>query len=310
VIWLLVLCFSESRLFAQADISMASHWHNRSSYNPASIVRPDYLYFFTNARKQWTGLAGSPAVINLQASAYYEHLRSGFGLSLVNDNIGLTHVFNPTAIYAHRVAFSKNLYLALGLSGGVFVRSVNGSKFEAETILDPALNYANEISVNPDANFGFELQSKYFFLGMATTHLFSLRNDVKDFSNTNHQYGYVFYKNSDSPILNFSIGVHVANRFVAPELTIIEGHTLFRFKSPTGLQKGPRELFDIGVSYRSTQQLTLLLGMNITSDFRVGYAYDYDFVLPREKSGSHEIVLEFRIPLLKHNPCPGTDWYF
>lgn len=296
--------------WSQADISMSTHWHNRASYNPASIVRPDYYYIFSNVRKQWTGIEGTPTVANLQVSGYFENIRSGFGFSMINDNIGVTHVFNPTVLYAHRIAFKKNVYLALGLSGGLFVRTINQSVFEAETVADPALTYSNEVNVKPDANFGFELQTKHFFLGAATTHLFSIKPDNYDFSNTNHQYGYAFYKNTDLSFMNVTIGMQVSNRFVAPGLTVYEGHSMFRFKYPTGLQKGPRELFDVGISYRSTKQTTLLLGINITPDLRVGYAYDYDFVLPREKSGSHELVLEYRIPISKHNPCPGTDWYF
>ena len=244
---------------AQSDISMATHWYNRTAFNPASIVRPDYLYLFTNARKQWTGIEGAPALVNLQASAYYNQLRSGFGFSFINDNVGQTKVFNPTVLYAHVIGINENTYLSMGLSAGVFVRTLNSSKLEAETIIDPVLTYTDKLTTKPDANLGFELQSKYFIFGLSTTHLFTITGN-NDFFNTNHRYGYAYYKNSDNNLFNILLGAHVSNRH---NFTIVEGHSMIRLKYPTGLLKGPRELLDIGASWRSTKQLTLLITVGI-----------------------------------------------
>ena len=302
-----IFFFSVIKVTAQADISMETHWYNRASYNPASIVRPDFIYFFTNARKQWTGINGSPLVFNFQVSGYNKNLRSGFGFSLVNDNIGLTRVINPSIQYAHLIGIGKELNLSMGLSGGVFVRTLNASRFEAETILDPLLNYANQTTARPDANLGFELQGKYFFIGISTTHLFSKKVSEDNFFYSNHRYGYAYYRTTDPQLFNLLIGAHVTNR---NNLTVYEGHSMIRFKYPTGLLKGPRELFDLGLTWRSTKQLTLLLGINIAADFRVGYAYDFDFAINIDKKGTHEIVLEYRIPVISKNTDAETDWYF
>ena len=302
-----IFFFSVIKVTAQSDISMETHWYNRASYNPASIVRPDFIYFFTNARKQWTGLNGSPVVFNFQVSGYNDNLRSAFGFSLINDKIGLTKVTNPSIQYAHMIGISKEMYLSMGLSAGVFVRTLNASGFEAETVLDPLLTYADQVTARPDANLGFELQSKYFFAGISTTHLFSMKAREDKFLYTNHRYGYAYYRTTNPQLFNLLIGAHVSNRY---NLTVFEVHSMIRFKYPTGLLKGPRELFDIGVTWRSTKQLTLLLGINVSADFRVGYAYDFDFVVNKDKKGTHEFILEYRIPVISKNSDPETDWYF
>jgi len=307
IIILTIFFFSVIEVTAQADISMETHWYNRASYNPASIVRPDYIYFFTNARKQWTGINGSPVVFNFQFSGYNDRIRSGFGFSLINDNIGLTRVLNPSLQYAHLIGITEDVDLSMGLSAGVFIRTLNASEFEAETIIDPLLTYSDHFTARPDANLGFELQHKYFFVGISTTHLFSIKVTDSNFLYTNHRYAYAYYRNSNSQLFNLLIGAHVSNRY---NLTVFEGHSMIRFKYPTGLQKGPRELFDIGATWRSVKQLTLLLGINVSADFRVGYAYDFDFVINRDKKGTHEFVLEYRIPVISKNSNPGTDWYF
>jgi hypothetical protein len=89
---------------------------------------------------------------------------------------------------------------------------------------------------------------------------------------------------------------------------------MIRFKQPTGLQAGPRELFDVGFSVISTKQAALILGYNITSNFRVGYSYEYDYALRSNQNGTHEIVLEYRIPTKASSTCNSCmvdpNWYF
>ena len=307
-----MLPFSSS--FAQSDISMTTHWNNRASYNPASIARTEYMYLFGNVRHQWTGISGAPTVLNLQASEYIHDLNSAFGISIINDNIGLTSVLNPTITYAYRMSPNEDLdswSIAMGLSAGLFARTINGSEYDPTDTTDPTLIYYNLTTYKPDANFGIELQTKYLVFGLSTTHLFAINKSSDLYQNTNHRYLYAIYKNTDSEYFNFSFGSEVVNR---NNLTVVEANSMIRFKRPTGLYEGPRELFDIGLSYRTTSQLSLLLGINITSNFRVGYSYDYDFKLNTNQSGTHEIMLEYRIPTKASSICESCQgqhaWYF
>lgn len=300
--------------FSQADISMTTHWNNRANYNPAFIARTEYLYLFSNVRHQWTGIDGAPTVANFQASEYINSLSSAFGLSIISDNIGLTHVLNPTITYAYRISPNIDLdswSLALGLSAGLFARTIEGSQYDPTDNTDPVLVYADQTAYKPDANFGLEFQSKYMVLGFSTTHLFAINKSSDSFLNTSHRYFYGIYKNTDSDYYNLSLGAEVVNR---NNLTVVEGNAMIRFKSPTGLREGAKELFDVGLSYRTSKELSLLLGVNITSNFRVGYSYDYDFSLSTNQSGTHEIMLEYRIPTKASSICNScqeeSDWYF
>jgi type IX secretion system PorP/SprF family membrane protein len=294
-----IICYSSIDTFGQADISMSTHWYNRANYNPATISRPGYIYLFSNVRRQWTGINGSPTVYNFQASGFSEEFNSAFGLSVINDQVGLTSVLNPSLIYAYRVHLKKEVFLSLGLSFGLYSRFINSSAYEAEVVNDPVLVYSDQRATSPDANVGLELQGKYFICGLSTTHLFSIWRANNIFLSTNHQYVYALYKNSDSKLYNFSIGLQVVNR---NNLTVVEGTSIFRFKFPTGLVKGPTELFDLGITYRSVKQLTFLTGLSLTPDIRIGYAYDYNFNSGSYKKGTHEIFLEYRIPI-KNKKC-------
>jgi type IX secretion system PorP/SprF family membrane protein len=296
--------------FAQADISMATHGYNRANYNPASIVRPDYIYLFSNVRKQWAGVEGSPVVFNVQASEFIHDYHSAFGISMVSDKIGVTQAINPMLTYAYRLGRNDDWWISLGLSAGVFSRYTDGSLFEAVVQDDPALYSSVDKEIKPDANIGAEFQSSHFVLGFSSTHILSIGKSDNVFLNTNHIYGYGMYKNTQSELFNYNIGAQIVNR---SNLMVMEGNASLRFKHPTGLQSGPREIFDITVIYRSSKQLTLSLGLNLTNNFRVGYAYDQSFSVGYDANSTHEIMIEYRIPTRKasdNNYRNNGFWYY
>jgi len=289
----LVLCLVAGlEVAAQSDITMTTHWNNRANYNPAFIARTDYLYLFSNIRHQWTGVDGSPQVFNVQASEYFHNLRSAFGVSLVGDKTGVTRAYNPMLSYAYRISKDDDFSFSMGLSIGLFYRSVDGSLFEAEIINDPSLSYGREEIIRPDANAGVEFQSPYFILGISSTHLLSIGSADPSFRNANHRYGYAIYKNNNLDLIFYKIGLLVTNR---DNLTIAEGNIFVRFKHSTGLLRGPREVFDLGLSYRTSRQLALMIGVMTSPNLRVGYAYDYSFIPGYNRNGTHEIMIEYRI---------------
>jgi type IX secretion system PorP/SprF family membrane protein len=281
------------KAIAQADISMATHWYNRANYNPASIARTSYLYLFSNIREQWVGVHGAPQVFNVQASEYIHSLRSAFGVSLVGDKVGATLAFNPMFTYAYRISNNQEWSLAMGLSAGVFSRMVDGSLLEADDTSDPLLFYDKQKTVRPDVNTGLEFQNTSFVFGISTTHLLSAFKPGDSFLNANHRYGYAIYKNTTPEFFNYNIGLQVVNRY---NLTVLEGNIHIRFKHATGLIKGAREIFDLGVTYRTSRQMSLLSGVNVSPNVRVGYAYVQSFRSGVYLNGTHEIMLECRIP--------------
>lgn len=296
---------------AQADISMATHWYNRANYNPASIAKTDYIYLFSNVRKQWVGVDGAPTVFNVQASEYFHSIHSAFGISLVSDRIGATQAINPMLTYAYRISNERDWSLSMGLSAGVFSRFVDNSLLEAENVSDPSIYSTMERIIRPDANVGVEFQNAHFIFGLSTTHLFSIAKDSTRFLNSNNRYGYAIYKNTDSELFNYNVGLQVVNR---SNLTVFEGNASIRFKHATGLNSGPREIFDVGMTYRSSNQLTLLFGLNLSPNLRVGYAYDQSFMTGYNKNSSHEIMVEYRIPSKAASTCiqcQNNDyWYY
>lgn len=302
--------FSGRNVFAQADMSMATHWYNRANYNPAAIARTEYIYLFSNIRQQWIGVEGAPQVFNVQASAYIHQMRSAFGLSLVGEKIGATQAYNPMMTYAYRLSNNRDRVLSMGLSAGLFMRYTDGSLFEAEALDDPSITYDMQKSIRPDANVGVEFQSGHFIVSISSTHLLAINKSEQLFLYTNHRYGAIIYFNENPSLINYHAGLQVVNRY---DLSVLEGNVSLRFKRPTGLIKGPKELFDIGLTYRTSKQMTLLFGINISSNLRIGYAYDSSFSTGYNQNGTHEVMMEFRILSGRSSTqiqCKNLDYWY
>lgn len=240
---------------------------------------------------------------------YNENLKSAFGLSFVNDQIGLSQAINPMFTYAYRITEDENWSISFGASAGIFSRSYNSSLFDPlET--DPLITgtEVNLLTV-PDVNVGVEFQSKSIISGISATHILNRNVNDNSYINTTHKYAYVIYKNTDLDLINFYIGSLMVNR---ANLTTFEFNGSVRFKNPTGLNNGSKELFDVGLTYRTSKILTLLFGFNISENIRVGYAYDQSFVTGLSLNGSHEIMLEYRIPLksAQCEVCRNTDYWY
>jgi type IX secretion system PorP/SprF family membrane protein len=285
-------------VFAQADISMATHWNNRANYNPAAIARTDYLFIYFNTRKQWMGVNGAPTVFNLQSSEFFNDFNSAIGVHLIGDYVGASQAYNPMFTYAYRIAKKDRWAMAMGLSAGVFVRTVNGSLFEADNNNDPSIFFNYEKKTKPDLNVGFEFQNLHFIYGFSSTHLFSIAKSDSLFLNTNHRYAYAIYKNDDPQTFSYSAGIQVVNR---KDFIEAEANFSFRLKhlprTINGpLLKGPQEVLDIGVTLRTSRQITLLCGVMVTPYLRIGYAYDQSLLTRLRNNETHEIMIEYRIP--------------
>lgn len=242
-------------------------------------------------------------------------MRSALGFSFVSDKIGVTHTLNPMFSYAFRIAKKQGWTLSMGLSAGIYSRSINGSLFEAENTDDPSLFYYNKKYTEPDVNVGFEFQNTHFIYGISSTHLFSVGKSDSLFLNSNHRYGYVIYKNDNTRLFSYSMGVQVVNKY---NLTILEGNFSVRIKHTPRLMegtllRGSQELLDFGLTCRSSRQMTFLFGMMITSYIRIGYAYDQSLFSRYSMNTTHEIMLEYRIPARSSSPvvrCSDKEYWY
>ena len=103
-----VLLFVCTAIFAQGDFRLSEQMFSRINQNPSAVGNNDKIQIFTATRLQYVGmgLEQSPTSALLNAHYYNESLKSGFGLSVTYDELGLQNqTINAKVCYAY------NLYI-------------------------------------------------------------------------------------------------------------------------------------------------------------------------------------------------------
>jgi hypothetical protein len=59
--------------------------------------------------------------------------------------------------------------------------------------------------------------------------------------------------------------------------------------------------------------MTVLFGLNLSTNLRVGYAYDQSFISGYYPNGTHELMIECRFPSKRsslHCNCPDQGFWY
>ena len=291
--------------WSQQQAMYTQYMFNGLALNPAYAGSHQTLEFTALAREQWTGLEGAPSTQTFTAHSPLRNRSIGVGLSLIHDQIGVTSQYGVYAAYSYRIQFANRGVLSMGLQVGFTSYNEELSKL-AGSIRDPNdPNFAvNEVSkFMPNFGTGFYYYTNRFYLGLSSPHL--IQNKLDDIESTDidskqrrHYFvttGYVFDLSRN---VKFKPNLLIKVVEGAPVNADINLNFLFQ------------EILWAGVSYRSFDSFDAMIQLNITEQFRIGYAYDFATTteLKRLHSGSHELMLNYRLKAPRHRML--TPRYF
>ncbi len=277
---------SGANAYAQQDLMVSQQIFSRMNINPAGTGNMEHVDAFLLGRMQWAGVENSPRTALLNVAYYNEPLRSSIGLTTNYDNQGIGNsMTNVQAVYAYHLDLNENYILSMGLSAGINVGSydpyVNTMRDEEPDFSSYVKDKTNEIS--PDFNFGLELTSKRWMIGVSATHL--LKSEPTTFMRGRHIYAYArcLFPLGDALDLAPMVSYIHQNQVNEGEL----GAMLFINKMFWG---GATWKPDLG-KFADLSLLAIDLGIDI-KNFRVGYAYTFNVGkynnLP---SNTHELML-------------------
>jgi type IX secretion system PorP/SprF family membrane protein len=273
---------------AQSDFDLSQRFFNEAVYNPAATGNTFSTSFYSQLRKQWAGLDGAPTTEVLGVDTYLKSFRSAIGLSLTGDQIGITNTYTIRASYAFYIPLGDLMSLSLGVAGGVINRNKNANGALVDDLNDGELYFGNLSATTPDFDFGFEFQG-FMKFGVSVRHLgatFS-RNSFPD--NSKNIWSYistrfnVLYNLSFEPMASYMRRDDI-NRYEI-------GGIFYMLKSDD--MRFYNDKYWIGGVWRFNEQFSVLAGMHITPQLRIGYSFDYGFrdLSLISKGGTHEIFL-------------------
>lgn len=308
--------------FAQQIPQYSQYLRNQYMVNPAAAGVYDFLDITMSGRWQWVGFDDSPKTAYLSASTVLGKktkerynpafrtsggpvrnpeiktgkMKHAIGGQLLADQYGAFRRLNVSGTYAIHLPVSKKYNISFGTKLGLSNNTFLQDKAVVLNTLDPFSAYSggdteydafisNQSSkMIMDLGAGFYFYSNKVFFGVSADHL---SKDLVEFG---------------SGTANFNTQMHynITGGFKIPlnrDVTLMPA-LLIKYMNPApvsieaSLQVEYKEWLWAGMSYRHSDALIGMIGLNVSEKFKFGYSYDYSLSrFNQVSSGGHEIVL-------------------
>ncbi|MFX0557257.1 type IX secretion system membrane protein PorP/SprF [Maribacter sp. CXY002] len=284
-------------LFAQQDAQYTQYMFNTMSVNPAYAGSRGQLSIAALYRAQWIGLDGAPTTQTLNLHSPIRNSKLGYGLSIVNDEIGDGTVQETyfDAVLSYTIDVSLEGKLSFGLKAGGNLLNFDFTKlrnFDSEPVNSD--NIENRFS--PNFGVGLYYHTNKFYAGLSAPNLLQTEhfdnsqrdaNTVQFLSKERINFylitGYVFDLNGN---LKFKPAILTKVVGGAPLQVDISANFMFNDK------------FTFGAAYRWDAALSAMAGFQISDQFMLGLAYDKETTElggTRFNDGSFEVFLRFEL---------------
>jgi len=287
-----LLFMSTVNMKAQYDAMFTQYMFNEMFINPAYAGSKDAMAVNAVHRQQWVNFPGRPVTTtaSLHGPIVNEHM--GLGISFLNERIGVLNRNLAYLTYSYRIRAGKNGKLAFGLMAGIHNQMNKLSTLKVNDEGDTQLSQNTPNVTAPNFGFGIYYNDKVNYAGLSIPRMIddrvifdSLGNVTKSTKMTPSKFHYyltfgrVFTLTDDLKLKAQAMLKAVQNAPFQYEI-----NTNFLIK----------ELIWAGVSYRSGDAASVILGVQATPQFIVSYSYDYSLSkIQKYSQGSHEIALGY-----------------
>lgn len=283
-------------LFGQQEPQYTLHMLNPFITNPALAGTNNYYQIRLNNRFQWAGLKDAPITNSISAYGPHSTKSMGYGGTIYNDITGPTSRTGIDGVYAYNIALNKDMRLSMGLSIGVMQYKMDGTKIELhDDQADPALLKTVYSKIVPNGAAGVYVWGLNFYAGFSALQL--LNNKIK------------IAEEDPDPSLNKLVshfyligGYHYEisrDLDIDPCLIlkkVVPSSYQLEFNAKVTYQK----MLWGGISFRTQDAVSLVLGYTYDRKYFIGLAYDYAVSsLRRYSNGSIEFCIGVNFSSLK-----------
>ncbi len=280
-----------SLVYAQQDPHYTQYMYNQNIINPAYAGSGGNLNIGLLARTQWVGISGAPDTQTFNIHSIISK-GLGLGLSFVSDQIGPAKEQSIMLDASYALPVGEKSTLAFGLKGNYNFLKVNLLSDEIVMNDEGDILFYKDINKNaPNIGAGIFFNTDRFYTGIAIPNLMENKilvtrgnGRIQNITDKRHLFGTIGYVFDLSENLKFKPSTMVKIAPGAPISIDLNGSLYINNK------------FEIGLSLREGDSIDGLFGLQVSPQFRVGYAYDYTINnLGNFNSGSHEIMLLYSL---------------
>ena len=277
-------------LLAQQDSQYTQYMYNTVSVNPAYAGSRGVTSVFLLHRNQWVGLDGAPVTNVFSINKPVSKTNLGYGISLVNDRIGVSDNNTFSADVSYSIPLSNSYKLSFGVKASANWLSVDYSRLTIRHPDDIVLSQQNEIEsqFSPNVGIGMYWHSPKNYIGISIPNFLETKRYDDNISSTARDKMHIYL------IAGEVFDLNPDWQFKPALLTkLVQGAPLQLDFSVNFLFN---QKFTAGIAYRLNAAVTGLVGFQVNDAWQIGYAYDADTTnLNNYNSGSHEIFLRFEL---------------
>lgn len=272
-------------------------------FNPAQSGSDGVTEASMMHRRQWSGIEGGPETSALTLNGALNREKVGYSVYAYSDRTDIIQRIGVYGSYAYHVQLSENNSLSFGLAAGYLDNNIDFDKIRVDDEFDPLL-YPNLRRGNFDLNFGINLNINGFQIGAAAPQILGAPVEYSDNYNGPVEYSlirhYVFNAQYDWEIQG-------EKRVLSPMILVRTAPNV-----PTQIDAGAifnmRDYGYVGAMFRSDYAITANLGVHLTEQLTVGYAYDFSTNTYGTSFGtSHEFMLQWRFGSNRDNERMEND---
>jgi len=292
VLFILLLVGSAGIARAQQIGQFTQFMFNPLVINPAVAGTNNYYQIRSNHRFQWLGITDPPITNSLSIYGPHSKYDMGYGGYIISDVTGPTSRTGISGAYAYNIAVNDEMRVSMGLAMGLYQYKVDVSKIQLIDNNDPARNNVYS-DLYPDAAIGVYLYATSYQVGFSADQL--IPNKVKIYDS---QTG--LSKLKTHYYLTGSYRYYINRDWAIEPNVMIKGVTPVPIQMDLNVRALFRNLVWGGISWRTGDAISIILGYNNENKFNIGYSYDMGISSIRSyNSGSHELMISYRFNKVK-----------
>ena len=277
ILIIIFFALKQVSVFGQSAPMYSQYMYNMTNINPAYSGNRGVPSLSFIWRDQWSGMPGSPSSKSISFDMPSESKKMGYGIQLFDDKYA--EVLKRTGLnlfYNIKVPVSERGVMSLGIKGGFY----NDSKMLTNVNLGQivAYDFAFASNINktiPLLGAGVYYNDDHFYAGFSAP-------DVVNFTNSET------YK-ADSSLYQINEQHYfftTGYSFDIDEDISVKPSVLVKLSSGAPIQFDfntniwLRNTLGIGVSYRTGESFLGMAEVQVSPQFRIGYAYDMTFKTP------------------------------
>jgi type IX secretion system PorP/SprF family membrane protein len=275
---------------AQQEAMFTHYSFNTLQVNPAYASSRDALTVLALQRSQWIAFPGAPVTQTATAHMPVFNEKIGLGISLLHDKIGPSKNTGIFIDLAYKIKVAEKGKLAFGLKGGTSFLSNSVGDLDKNDPGDGVLIQNIQSRLLPNFGFGLYYSMPRFYVGLSSPKLLTNKLGTNTSGN-----GIAYESRHYFVIAGAMFDLNKSAKLQLKPTTFLK----ITSGAPLELDLTALLYYDnkfwAGPMFRSGDAFGILIGMNITQQYSLGYCFDWSYGNSTGKynAGSHELMLRY-----------------